>query len=114
MLVRNHISIRRKAMKLVIYNNSNVVVETIENIHLPKVEENNVEWEDGSLSGINLPFLLLGDEVVISNVITEEIKSFDKKEQFTKVDLVKENADLKARQVLMQDALDDLILGGGL
>jgi hypothetical protein len=84
-------------MKLVLYNDSNVVVETIENIHLPTVKENSVEWEDGSLTGINLPFCLFDDDADIPEVITDEIKALDNKEQFKKRDLAKENAVLKAR-----------------
>jgi hypothetical protein len=84
-------------MKLVLYDNSNVVVKTIENIRSPVVEGDIIEWEEGSLSGINLPFLLLDDVIEIAEVITDEIKTFDKKEQFTKADLVKENQELRAR-----------------
>lgn len=83
-----------------------------ENIKQPIVSDNNVVWEEGSLHGINLPFLLLEDDVVIADAVTDTIIVLDKKSQYPKIDLDKENADLKARQDLMQQALDDLILGG--
>jgi hypothetical protein len=100
-------------MKLILYNKENKVVDVIENVVNPGVQENNVEWEGGSLSGINLPFLLHDDSVEVDEV-TEEIIVLDKKKEHEKVDLAKENAELKAKQILMQEALDDLILGGGL
>jgi hypothetical protein len=83
-----------------------------ENIKQPIVSDNNLVWEEGSLHGINLPFLLLEDEVSTVDVLTDEVIALDKKSQYPKIDLEKENADLKARQDLMQRALDDLILGG--
>lgn len=97
-------------MKLVIYD-ANKIVEVIENVVNPSVNENNVEWEGGSLSGINLPFLLLEDDVLLDE-ISDQLISNDKKSEHQKIDLAKENADLKATQTLMQKALDDLILGG--
>jgi hypothetical protein len=99
-------------MKLVLYDNSNIAVKTIENIRSPIVDGNSIEWEDGSLSGINLPFLLLDDNVLVEE-LTEEIIALDKKDQFMKADIAKENADLKERLSLMQKAIDDLILTGG-
>jgi hypothetical protein len=84
-------------MKLVLYDTSYNAVKTIENIRSPVVDGNNIEWEEGSLSGINLPFLLLDDAISITGVITEGIEKLDKKEQFAKTDLAKENHELKAR-----------------
>jgi hypothetical protein len=98
-------------MKLVFYNAENKVVDAIENVSNPSIDGNNVEWEGGSLAGANLPFLLLDDDISVDTV-TDDIIALDKKSQYPKVDLAKENADLKARQELMQKALDDLILGG--
>jgi hypothetical protein len=98
-------------MKLVIYD-ANKIVEVIENVVNPRVNENSVEWEGGSLSGINLPFLLLDEDAQVFEEVTDQLISNDRKSEFLKVDLAKENADLKATQTLMQKALDDLILGG--
>jgi hypothetical protein len=98
-------------MKIVIYNADKSVVDVIHGVTNPVVSDNNVEWEGGSLGGINLPFLLLDDDVAVE-VVTDEIIALDKKSAHTKVDLAKENADLKARIELMQSAVDDLILGG--
>jgi hypothetical protein len=99
-------------VKVVIYGEDNKVIESIENIKSPEVDGNTVTWEDGSLGGINLPFLLLEDPIAVGEHVTEEVISQDKKSQFPKIDLAKENAELKSRQDLMQNALDDLILGG--
>lgn len=95
-------------MKIIIYSDSMEVVEIIENIKKPIVDKNNVDWEDGSFQGINLPFLLVEDDLTISHTITDEILQADKKNEYTKIDYI----DLKTRQDLMEKALDDLILGG--
>lgn len=100
-------------MKLILYNKDNQIVEVIEKVVNPVVQDNNVEWEGGSINGINLPFLLLNDDVLVEEV-TEEFIILDKKKEHEKVELAKENTELKAKQILMQEALDDLILGGGL
>jgi hypothetical protein len=98
-------------VKLVIYNADKKVVDVIKGVTNPVVSDNNVEWEGGSLNGINLPFLLLDDDLAVEEV-TDEVIELDKKGEHAKVDLAKENADLKARLELMQSAVDDLILGG--
>jgi hypothetical protein len=100
-------------LKIVIYTDDKTIADVIENVVNPVVSDNNVEWEGGSLNGINLPFLLLDDDAAIEEV-TDETIALDKKSAHVKVDLAKENADLKARQDLMQSALDDIILGGAL
>ena len=97
-------------MKIVIYNGDKAV-DVIHGVINPVVNENNVEWEGGSLNGVNLPFLLLDDDLVVEEV-TDEVIALDKKSEHVKVDLAKENADLKTRLELMQSAVDDLILGG--
>jgi hypothetical protein len=67
------------------------IVSIIEKIKSPVVEGNNVEWEDGSLGGINLPFLLLDDDVDIFDVVTEEVIALDKKNSFPKFNMEKVN-----------------------
>ena len=100
-------------MKIVIYNAEKKVVDVIKGVNNPEVSDNNVEWEGGSLNGVNLPFLLLDDDLVVEEV-TDEVIALDKKSEHVKVDLAKENADLKTRLGLMQSAVDDIILGGAL
>ena len=100
-------------MKIVIYNAEKKVVDVIKGVNNPEVSDNNVEWEGGSLNGVNLPFLLLDDDLVVEEV-TDEVIALDKKSEHVKVDLAKENADLKTRLELMQSAVDDIILGGAL
>jgi hypothetical protein len=82
-------------MKLVLYDNSNIAVKTIENIRSPVVDGNSIEWEEGSLSGINLPFLLLDDDVTVSGILTEEIKNLDKRTTYPKKDYEKEAEELR-------------------
>ena len=98
-------------MKIVIYNDDKKAVDVIHGVTNPSVNDNNVEWEGGSLSGINLPFLLLDDDADVEEV-TDETIALDKKSAHVKVDLAKENADLKSQLELLQSAVDDLILGG--
>ena len=100
-------------MKIVIYNADKSVVDVIENVVNPVVSDNNVEWEGGSLSGINLPFLLVDDDAEVDEV-TDETIALDKKSEHAKVDLAKENADLKSQLELLQSAVDDIILGGAM
>jgi hypothetical protein len=82
-------------MKLVMYDNSNVAVKTIQNIRSPVVNGNSIEWEGGSLSGINLPFLLLEDDVTVNGGVTDEIKAFDKKEEYPKKNFEREAEELR-------------------
>jgi hypothetical protein len=96
-------------MKLVLYDTSYNAVKTIENIRSPVVDGNSIEWEEGSLSGINLPFLLLDDAISITGAISDGIKNLDKKEQFAKTDLVKENQELKARLETAEMAIISLM-----
>ena len=98
-------------MKLIIYGHDNAVIDVIEGVSNPIIDGNNVTWEGGSLSGINFPFLLLDDDADVEEV-TDETIALDKKSAHVKVDLAKENADLKSQLELLQSAVDDLILGG--
>jgi hypothetical protein len=98
-------------LKIIIYTDDKTIADVIENVVNPVVSDNNVEWEGGSLTGINLPFLLLDDDAAVE-AVTDETIALDKKSAHVKVDLAQENADLKARLELMQSAVDDLILGG--
>lgn len=74
-------------MKLVLYDETNQIIEVQGNIKSPVVNENNVVWEGGSLLGINLPFLLIEDDVVLTDQVNEEIIALNKRDQFLKVDL---------------------------
>lgn len=84
-------------MKLVLYTEDYNVLDIIENIQNPQVESNNVEWDTGALHGINVPFLLLEDDVEI-NEITTGIIALDKRNQFVKVNLEQEYKQLKKQQ----------------
>lgn len=95
-------------MKLVIYDSDRNVVEAIENILSPTVDGNNIEWEGGSMTGVNLPFLLL-DDMEISEDVTDEIIALNQSEKFKKVDLVKENVELKARLETAEMAIVSLM-----
>lgn len=81
-------------MKLVIYDEAYNIVDKVENIQNPVVDGNTVIWEGGSMGGINLPFVLLENTVEV-NEMSAEKEALDKKEQYKKKDLAKENNDLK-------------------
>lgn len=95
-------------MKLVLYDDNSNIIETFENVLYPVVDGNNVEWEGGSLSGINRPFCLLDDHVTVTEVLTDDIRALCLKEQFLKVDLLKENANLKARLAVTEKEVEEL------
>jgi hypothetical protein len=84
-------------VKLVLYDENYTVKQVIEEIEQPVINQNNVKWEDGFLNGINLPFVLLENDIVIGESLTNEVVSLDEKEKYTQVDLEKENQELKAR-----------------
>jgi hypothetical protein len=84
---RNYVPIGDGPMKLVLYDETNQIIEVQGNIKSPVVNENNVVWEGGSLLGINLPFLLIEDDVVLTDQVNEEIIALNKRDQFLKVDL---------------------------
>jgi hypothetical protein len=98
-------------LKIVFYNNKNEVIEVLENIQDLFIENNNIKWDQGEMTGIQCNFSILDDMVEVSETITESQILSDKKEKFIKVDLIKENAELKANQELMQLVLDELIMG---
>jgi len=102
-------------MKLVIYDEENNVVEIHENIRSPVVNGQDVQWEDGSMTGIKLPFLLLEDDVLVEGRVDEALISQDKKENFPLVDLEEENKILKDENKMNAMAvmeLAEMIFGG--
>lgn len=79
-----------------IYQESGEVVEIIGMMN-PVVSLNSVSWEGGALGGINLPFLILDDDVTIGEGITDGLIQLDKKSEFKKLPLEEENELLKAQ-----------------
>lgn len=86
-------------MKIVLYTEDYLVLNVFEDVQNPKVEINTVEWDNGRLRGIKVPFLLLEDEVEVGQTVTG-LLDLDKKAQFTKVDidLEQEYKQLKKQQ----------------
>lgn len=83
-------------MNLILYDESRTVVEVI-GVQTPVVNNNNVQWEDGSIQGINLPFIIVEDQVGMGDVLSDEMISKDKKSNYLKKDLEKENEELRSR-----------------
>lgn len=70
-------------MKLILYDDSNKVIDLVENVIDPVIEhEINVNWSEGSVRGIQVPFILVEDSVELGEVLTPEIIDMDKKNQF--------------------------------
>lgn len=95
-------------MKLVLYTDDYNILDVIENVENPVVKENNVDWNIGSLQNINVPFLLLEDDVDVSTISHATI-SQDKKSQFVKVNLEQEFKQLKKQQA---DFVFELMIKG--
>lgn len=95
-------------MKLIIYNRDNEVI-TADAVKNPVVDGNSVVWEGGRMANIKLPFLLLDIDLKEGDAITEEHIAHDRKQQFIKRDLVKENEDLRKQ---MTDLSFELMMKG--
>ena len=94
-------------MKIVIYTKNNKVLEILEDVQNPVVEEDVLTWDDGSLTGIKQEFILLDDNVPVETDLTEEIIALDQKSKYVKakVDLAAENQSLRERLTHAEDAL---------
>ncbi|MDW0113757.1 hypothetical protein QT711_11215 [Sporosarcina saromensis] len=101
-------------MIIVIYDDLRNIVSVIKNVSGPIVNGNDITWEDGSLTGVQLPFLLLDDMEITE--ITNEIIAMDRKSEFPFVDFKKENGVLKQENEMNSMAimeLAELIIMGG-
>lgn len=55
-------------MKIILYNSTDIL-ETIENCQSVNViDENNVEWHNGSLNGIKANFVVVEDSLIVNSV----------------------------------------------
>lgn len=97
-------------MKLIIYNRDNEVIMS-DGIRDPVVDGNSISWEGGSMVHIKLPFLLLDDSIDLKegDAVTDDHISQDKKQQYQKRNLEKENTDLKKQ---MADLSFELMMKG--
>lgn len=96
-------------MKIVLYQEDGKVIDTIENVLDPVVDTRKIEWTGGALEGINAEFLLLDDTITVTDTVSEELISLDKKHLYKKIDLAKENEQLKERLKLAEDAILSLM-----
>lgn len=83
-------------LQIAIYNRHNEVI-TLEHAINPTVSENSVFWDEGSLRDIKLSFVLLEDNIELKegDILTNDLIAQDKKQQYQKRDLEKENTELK-------------------
>jgi hypothetical protein len=70
-------------MKLVLYY-ENRILDVIDGILSPRVSENKIEWETGSVEGTD-SFVLLENDVEVGADITDELLAIDKRSFFAKV-----------------------------
>ncbi|WP_080845540.1 hypothetical protein [Cytobacillus gottheilii] len=100
-------------MKLVLYNNESKVTNVIEGVVSPTVKEKDISWEAGFMGGVNLPFLLLDDNVEIGETVTDDMKLLDQTNNCLYVNenevLKKENEELKERLGATELAIVDLL-----
>jgi hypothetical protein len=82
-------------MKLILYDDNNNVLDIKADINVIEVSDSRVVWETGNLNGIKSKFIILPDEVYVAEEVTSEIVSRDMKSQLVKVDIIKENEELK-------------------
>ncbi|KMJ58073.1 hypothetical protein AB685_14780 [Bacillus sp. LL01] len=84
-------------MKLVLYAESNAVLEVIEDLRDIEVEADAVTWRDGSLRGIKAQYIIVPDDAEVGAEVSAELIAQDQAEQFRKIDLAEENRQLKER-----------------
>lgn len=97
-----------KPMKIVVYDDNEIVLDVIENIEKVEVENNNIYWQNGSIIGLKHDFIVLDDTVEIYP-LTDETIALDRKHEIPKVDLAEENRKLKERLITTENALLDLM-----
>ncbi|MCQ6275750.1 hypothetical protein JMM81_12365 [Bacillus sp. V3B] len=96
-------------MKLIFYKD-NTVTNVIENIYSPIVESGVFTWESGRLKGIKNQYILIDDDVDVTE-LTDDIIDLDKKSQFVKIDTETEQKKLKKQQA---DLVFELMTKGAL
>lgn len=83
-------------MNLVLYQDGKALA-IYRGINQPQISDKNIKWENGELTGISVPVLLLDESISLKegDAVTDDHIAQDKKNQFQKHDLIKENAALK-------------------
>lgn len=69
-------------MQIVIYNQENKIVEHITDKAITLVEDNNIRWVGGGMDGIHHPFLILSDDVVVSDLVDDDLAELDQAKDF--------------------------------
>lgn len=82
-------------MKIVIFEpTTKEVIYIQEQVSNPEVTDNSITFEGGELAGISKSCILI-DDMEVGDSVTDEMIALDKKASYPKIDLKKENADLK-------------------
>ena len=89
-------------MKLIIYNDNNEIVESIE-VNNPVITSDLISWDNGSMSLPNLPYIILDDTIEVGEDVNEVMISQDRKSDFVKLSLEEENAVLKEKLNQMEE-----------
>lgn len=89
-------------MKIILYKDTEIL-ETIEGAENVIVKGNNIQCSKGTWGGVQVPFLILDDNVEVTE-ITQDIIAQDKKSEC--ID------ETEQRISLLEQAMNYLILGG--
>ncbi|KON87330.1 hypothetical protein AF332_11165 [Sporosarcina globispora] len=100
-------------MKILLYDANKTVIDVIDNVQKPYVEDDNIFWVEGSLLGVKVQYSIVDDtvEVIKGDTMTEEIINSDKKSECIseKDRLTQENAELRSRLEIAELAIISLM-----
>jgi hypothetical protein len=97
-------------MQLVLYDADTLsVLDVIKDVQNPVVDKNSVSWNSGALGDAKVPFLILDNGVAIEESVTQELLNLNRSSEFSKVDLAKENEELRERLRIVEDAVVSLM-----
>jgi hypothetical protein len=98
-------------LQLILYEKKSLkVIEWISGISDIVIDGDNISWNSGVFQDLVVPYLILNDNVEKIDNVTQEIIDVDLSEDFIKIDLVKENQELKAKiQTLQNDNVNIML-----
>ena len=97
-------------MKIVLYNDNKEIQGVYENIVDPIVTGKNIKWKSGYLGGIIPNFIIVEDDIELSDVfdLSDEIIKKDKKNDHIKIDEKDEIKRLKDENTALKVQLESM------
>lgn len=99
-------------MKLILHNDSDEIIEVIEDIRRVEVDGASIYWTDGSITDIKVGFTLLSDsdnfDGSIGDTITSETKALDKSAENAIVDIEKEVEEVKKENDNLKEQINKM------